>query len=77
MVAVFAFGHEQLGEEAAVGELVTLELVGGLGEPGPDGGMRSTRQAVSIAASAACSLMPRVRVMAVLPCGAGIAEAAR
>ena len=38
VVAVFAFGHEQLGQEACVGELVMLGLVGGLGEPGTDGG---------------------------------------
>ena len=37
-VAVVAFGHEQLGEEPAVGELLTLGLVGGLGELAADGG---------------------------------------
>jgi len=38
MVAVLAFGHEQLGEEPAVAELVPFGFVSGLGEPGPDGG---------------------------------------
>jgi hypothetical protein len=37
-VAVLAFAHEQLGEEPAVGELVPLGLVGGLGELAADGG---------------------------------------
>ena len=37
-VAVLAFGHEQLGEEPAVGELLPLGLVGGLGELAADGG---------------------------------------
>jgi hypothetical protein len=37
-VAVLALAHEQLGEEPAVGELLPLGLVGGLGELAPDGG---------------------------------------
>ena len=37
-VAVLAFGHEQFGEEPAVGELLPLGLVGGAGELAADGG---------------------------------------
>jgi hypothetical protein len=38
VVAVLAFGHEHLGEEPAVGQLVFLGLVGGISELGADGG---------------------------------------
>jgi len=34
-VAVVALGHQQLGEEPAVGQLLALRGVGDLGEPGP------------------------------------------
>ena len=37
-LAVLALGHEQLGEEAPVRQLVPLGLAGGLGERGADGG---------------------------------------
>lgn len=61
--AVVAFGEHQADEKAQVAHLLAGRGRSQLGEPGAIMGKCSTRQAESIATSAACSVTPRWRGM--------------
>ncbi len=58
---VVALGHQQLGQERAVGHLLMGRGVGDAGNSARIVGSRSIRHAWSVAASAACSVSPRWR----------------